>query len=212
MKTADLSQFREELLFSGVVLLLVVVVSFFALSRLLAGSLIPTPPTEEAVAILAQLTQSALPGVVLGEQASETDLAKPSPEQPEPTVNPDETAVNYGKGGMYDYDGYRLDLSYPRLSINLAEPTARKFMVDATLTNKAVSSGLPTLLAVSIMKDGDIIVPKAALSVNNSQVLKPGEQAAFNASISLIEGTDVKEILFTPLGDLPQIIHPLKVD
>jgi len=113
---------------------------------------------------------------------------------------------------MYDYEEYKLQIDSPRISFNLKEPGKRKFLVDCTLTNNTVTGGLPNQIFASIIKDGNIIVPKTALSVKDNLVLKPGETKTFTGSLAIIEATDVKEIIFEPLGQMPKIIHPLKQD
>jgi hypothetical protein len=63
-------------------------------------------------------------------------------------------------------------------------------------------------LTASIVKDGVIIVPETAMSLSETAIIKPQEKISFQARLSLIESTDVREIYFKPAGQ-PATIHLL---
>jgi len=202
-----LSHFREELMASGMVLLLIVSASFFTVSRILnvsPGVKGQDNSTQEAIT---DLTATPPAGKVLGQEVVEK---RPTESLPTPTIDPLDSEVPFGTGGEYDYDQYSITLTNPRLTFNMKDTATRKFLVEITLANKNIAAGLPNQVYASIVKDGNIIVPKAALSTNESKVLMPGENQTFEARLSLIEATDVKEVIFAPTGDLPQIVHPLQ--
>lgn len=209
------SNFREELLASGLVLLLLAVSSFYAVSRMFSQreSTKVTDTASDLAAVLKALTPEPEKAAVLGDAVeikSQTEAGVSQELALSPTPDPLDTEVLFGKGGTYDYPEYKLQIDSPRLSYNLKSPQKRKFMADITLTNKIITGGLPLQIEASIIKDGAVIVSKTAMSVSQGKVLQSGESQKTEARISLIEGTDVKEILFQPLGGLPQIIHPLK--
>ena len=62
-------------------------------------------------------------------------------------------------------------------------------------------------LAVSIVKDGVVIVPKAVMHIPNRQVVATNQQVTFQAEITLVEATDVRELRYEPGGDIPPTSH-----
>lgn len=192
--------FKEEILATAVVLMVAVSGSFFVVSRLFS----PMPQNE-----------TEAPGQVLG-QAQETPIL-PTPTitiQPTtqlvPTSNPYDSEVFYGTGGMYEYEEYSLALSSPRISFDARNPQARRFMVDVTLTNKTVAQGLQPTLSATIVKDGVVIVPQTPLSIKEFALVLPGEKKSFEARLSLIEGTDVSILRYSPpsLTPIEHILQP----
>ena len=67
-------------------------------------------------------------------------------------------------------------------------------------------------IKASIVKDGNIIVPEAALSLSESRRIMVGEQLTFEARMSLIEGTDVREIFFKPEETDQYVEHGLMTE
>lgn len=206
--------FRDELVATGFVLIAATVGSFwfvrtlFSREELIAGP--PPTPTQT----IAQKTMSEMVKV-LGEknepEISESQIV-PTVEvlTPEatPTGNVTKSEVLYGVGGLYENSAYRLEINSPRLVEETSGNGSRKLVVDLVLYNKAVSDGLPNQVSASIVKDGVIIVPDAAMSLSESVVVKPNEKISYQAKISLITGTDVKEFHYKPIN-LPPIVHQL---
>jgi hypothetical protein len=118
--------------------------------------------------------------------------------------------VFYGVGGVYEFEDFELVINSPRIVFDVQESESRTFVIDAVLRNKSVEDGLLNRLSASIVKDGNVIVPGAALSVTESRRVYPGEQLTFEARISLIEGTDVKKIFFEPTETSSQVDHELR--
>lgn len=207
------NSFREEVLATSMILVLMVIATFF-----LAGRLFPsTDEPEELVEVdrkevlAAQINEavSAIDGSVQDTDEPENDLqASPIPTQA-PTLTPLDTEVAYGLEGQYVFDDYELILGNPRIAFNLQNADSKRFVVNVQMKNISLTQGLPTALKVEIIKDGTIIVPEAAMSVTENKILSQGESATFEASISLIDGTDVRRLLFEPLGAGKQVDHVL---
>jgi hypothetical protein len=87
---------------------------------------------------------------------------------------------------------------------------SRMFEVDVTLINNKVVEGLPTQLSATIVKDGVVIVPNAAMSVSSNTIVPAGQQQAFTARLSLIEGTDVSLVHYLPAGKVSPVDHILR--
>lgn len=199
--------FREELFATAIVLMVAVAGSFFVISRVFS------PPTSTITQNKLDL-EDTTSGKVLGQ---ETLIATPimptatlfPTSVPSPTVNPFDSEVFYGTGGLYDYDEYTLEFASPRISFDARNPQTRRFLVDVTLTNKNVAQGLQPLIQATIVKDGVAIVPQAPLSLKDFSLVLPGEKKTFLGRLSLIEGTDVSLIRFTPDGLTP-IEHILR--
>jgi hypothetical protein len=115
--------------------------------------------------------------------------------------------VPFGDDGTYDFTAYSITFTNPRLVFDASKNTARKLVVEVELTNKTVIEGLDMRVLASIVKDGVVIVPKAALHVPNRQKVATNQTAAFQAEITLVEATDVRELKYEPGGDLPPTSH-----
>jgi hypothetical protein len=201
------SSFRDELIATSLVLVVAVGGSFFILNRLVAPKKVEFTPTEAASEITKQ---------VLGQQSDQavetTVTVAPTLKAiiPTPTDNPYTSEVFYGTGGMYQYEGYTFSLNSPRIQFDARETNARKLLVDMVLTNNNISAGLQNSVTATIIKDGVVIVPQAAMSVTETKIVLPGETLNFQAKLSLIEGTDVSIISFKPAGSLPVVEHILR--
>jgi hypothetical protein len=212
------SDYREELIATSLVLVVAVGGSFFILHRLVS----PTPPQTPALSQpqasqeIADVINQNRQAQVLGNQTTgETPVVTGTPSlaptvPAQPTGDPYLTEVFYGTGGLYQYDGYKLGLNSPRMVIDARDTSSRKLVIDMVLTNNSVASGLQNNLTGTIIKDGIVIVPQAAMSVTESKVVMPGETFNFQAKLSLIEGTDVSIISFRPPGAQPveHILRP----
>jgi hypothetical protein len=157
-------------------------------------------------------------GAVLGQEVTLPELAitptpnpslTPVPSAP-PTQNPFRSEVYYGTGGLYESEEYKLSLASPRLSFDARDMQSRMFEVDVTLINNKVVEGLPTQLSATIVKDGVVIVPNAAMSVSSNTIVPAGQQQAFTARLSLIEGTDVSLVHYLPAGKVSPVDHILR--
>lgn len=115
--------------------------------------------------------------------------------------------VPYGQDGNYDFSEYSITFRNPRIVFDAKTNSKRKLMVTVWIKNKIMVEGIGTKLSASIIKDGVIIVPNAAMHVPSSRLLGVNEEGVFEASISLIEGTDVREIKYVPSENLPQASH-----
>lgn len=207
-----MSQFHEELMVTGVVLTIAVIGSFYILSQLTAGE----PESEQQVVQIRTVSETMEPspeGEVAGEQTSTP--AEPST-TPEPTEEGTASAeaevisVPFGEDGSFENEYYRLELTHPRIEVDQAGG-ARKFKIDAVLYNKTVSEGLANTLESSIIRDGRVIVERAAMSLTESKLVKPKQKLTYTASVSLIEGTDAQTVYFEPTeADLPEAVHVLR--
>lgn len=211
--------FRDELVASAMALSLLVVGSFVLTEVFFGkdGSHSPTqtennPQTLGVTTTLPEqinllptptpiLTLGALP-IVASAAASPSATTKTATEGA--VVAP---VVPFGDDGAYDYSAYKIAFANPRIVFDATRNTARKLVVEVTLTNKTVMEGLETRLSASIVKDGVIIVPKAVMRVPKRQTVGPNQQAVFQAELTLVEATDVRELLYEPGGDLPPTSH-----
>ena len=195
------SSFREELIATSLVLVVATGGSFFIINKMVNGTA-DQPKNED------------LTNQVLGIETAPTLPATLTPPPPPsitvmPSGNPFISELTYGTGGLYETDQYKLGISNPRIVFDAREMASRKFVVDLTLSNKAIPGGLSNALSAAIVKDGVVIVPEAAVSVSEAKVLMPAETVAYQGRLSLIEGTDVSLIRFSPSG-LPPIEHVLR--
>jgi hypothetical protein len=115
--------------------------------------------------------------------------------------------VPFGEDGFYDYSAYSIGFKNPRVVFDAQKNNTRKLVVEVEITNKTVLEGLEMRLFASIVKDGVVIVPKAVMHVPNRQMVATNQQAVFQAEITLIEATDVRELRFEPGGDIPPTSH-----
>ena len=209
--------FREELIITSVILGLAVISSFFVISRMY-----PEDKKEEKIEELEQYKKQDIAqqiddamGIVMGDQnVEETDdqietSKQIENKQPSPTLGPMDTEIIFGVEGQYSYDAYQLNLNQPRISYNLQEKESKKFVVNVTLKNIDAVEGLPMNLFASIIKDGSLLAPKVAMSTTESKIVLPGEEVVYQARVSLVEGTDVKEIFYEPKTQKDQVVHIL---
>ena len=116
--------------------------------------------------------------------------------------------VPFGQEGDYDYEQYHLEIGTPHFEFKSSNSN-RKFVATIKLTNYAVEAGLPNRLTATLIKDGKVIQQQVSLSLSESKTIAPKETATYNASLSLIEGTDISEVIFSPGSGLPESIHVL---
>lgn len=210
--------FRDELVATAMALSLVVVGSFVVTEMLVGGKKQPQaePLTENNPQTLG-VTDSApekinlLPSptpklevaaVTVVEEASDSAERKTATEGA--VVAP---VVPFGEDGFYDFSSYSIAFKNPRVEFDASKSTARKLVVEIELTNKTVLEGLETRVFASIVKDGIVIVPKAAMHVPSKKTIATNQQAVFLASMTLVEATDVRELRYEPGGDLPSASH-----
>jgi hypothetical protein len=210
------SSFREELIATSLILVVAVGGSFFILNRLISPpASTPTMTNDEAASQIAAAVKGHQEERVLGDEVTSAPQVTILPTQIStlslsPTVNPYMSEVFYGNGGMYEYDQYKFGINSPRIVFDARDVSSRKFVVDIALTNKTVTTGLVSGLSATIIKDGTVIVPNAALSVSETKVIMPGQTIDFQAKLSLIEGTDVSVISFRPGNGAPAVEHVLR--
>lgn len=207
--------FRDDLIASAMALSLLVVGSFVLTavyfgqetdSKVSPSPAIASPQTLGAVDVASPTPINLLPSPTLvathaaGLVATQSATAAAEGAVVAPVVP-------FGDDGTYDFSAYTIAFSKPRLEFDAAKNTKRTFVVEVTLTNKTVLEGLETRLVASIVKDGKVIVPSAALFVPNRQTVPVNQQAVFRAEINLVDGTDVRELRFEPGGDLPATSH-----
>lgn len=211
------SSFREELVATSLILMVAVGGSFFILNRLVSpptNTVKPLSQSQASQQIADAINHPPSENQVLGSQSEPNpEATTPSPLPTtvlQPTINPYSTEVFYGTGGLYQYDGYKLGLNSPRIVFDARDTSSRKLVIDVVLTNNKVNSGIQNSLTGTIIKDGIVIVPQAAMSVSEAKVVMPGETLSFQAKLSLIEGTDVSIISFRPPGATPveHILRP----
>jgi len=207
------SSFREELVATSLVLVVAVGGSFFVLDRLTRhdeSKPLSKKEPETVEEILGEVMGES-DELVESEIKPKVTVSVPSPTpEMKPTENPYMSEVFYGTGGLYQNDKYTLGINSPRLIFDARDTGARKLVVNISLTNKSITAGIQTNLSATIIKDGTVIVPKAAMSVSETKMVLPGESFDYEARISLIEGTDVSLLTFKAGDNEVQIEHILR--
>lgn len=204
--------FRDEMIATAMTLSLLMIGSFMLTERLLS------PPPKSSPQPIAQAPMTTTPAQpqTLGAQ----DVAPPVIDTPTTTHtesnDPQATAsaealseVPYGEDGGEDFEGYSIRFERPRITFESKTNTKRKLWVNVWIKNKSIESGISCRLTASIIKDGVVIVPAAALHTPNCRTVGIGEQMSFVASISLIEATDVRELKYKPGNDIVEATHYL---
>jgi hypothetical protein len=198
------SGFRDELVATAMTLSLLVLGSFLLTERMIFQPESPTSPLAEVVnedrkpetlGVQDQSPQTTLPTPMIKAASTASEGAKVFSEVP------------YGEDGDYDFDGYAISFRDPRITFDAETNTKRRLMVNVWMKNKNIINGLDMRLTASIIKDGKVIVPAAALHIPQPKRLGVNEEMSFAASISLIEGTDVRELKYVPGGGIVDASH-----
>lgn len=209
------NSFREEIVTTGMVMIVTVWGSYYILGRLLNNK-----PVSEGVSVdesvlgaidkrlgEKQKEEEDTSGSIIYQESEKTTDSSPQPTTAPtktPSPSPLVTEISYRPSKDYENDDFFISFNRPRLMVG----SSRSFMVDVVLMNKAVTGpGLLNRLYATVLKDGDIIVQEAVMSSSEIASLKVGERISFTASLSLIEGTEVSQIIFVPGNDLPQVTH-----
>jgi hypothetical protein len=200
------NSFRDELIITAVVLSLTAGTTFFYVyqsNRPLASVKID----QEKLKTLGATTE----GDTEVTEPAGSAVATPPETSPTPsaTPNPLIAEVPYGEGKEYSTAAYIWTVSQPKLSFNSETNTSRRLTVEMVIANKNFQAGISNRVYATVVKDGAVIVPQAAMSVSESKMIFPGQQLTFTATLGLIEGTDVSQIIYKPGGVLSDSIHPL---
>lgn len=205
MKELDWNKFTtgfgDELVATALVLILGLGGSFYLFNK----GVFSTQNEEPAVIQIKTLGMSDAQGNPV---ALPTPLPPTATPVPLPSLSPDVITIPFGQEGVYDYESYRLEIGTPHFEFSNSTSN-RKFVTTIKLINYAVTAGLPNRLSATLVKDGIVIQQQVSLSLSESKLLTPNETAIYNASLSLIEGTDISEIIFSPGSGLPESIHVL---
>lgn len=205
------NSFRDELIITAVVLSLTAGTTFFYVyqtSKPQGGVKV----NQEKLKTLGAMTEDSQTET---DETQATDSSGPTPEPsptPTPTPNPLIAEVNYGEGKEYSNAQYIWTIEQPKLSFNSETNTGRKLNVEMVVANKGFAAGISNRVYATVVKDGVVIVPQAAMSVSESKIIFPGQQLTFLATISLIEGTDVSQLIYKPGGTLSETVHPLTIN
>ena len=193
--------FRDELLITCFVLIFTISATFY-----ITGQALNPREAEPEEDILPEIEE------VLG--TNDIPLVEPSPTLRPTTPPPSPTggdstkvSVPYGIDAAYPYTDYEVVITNPQLQFDSTKPNARQFVVTLIIKNKSITQGIENNVSARIIKDGNVIVPKASMSVSESQIVLPGEQLTFEAKISLIESTDVAALEIEPPGASAPMIH-----
>jgi hypothetical protein len=194
--------FRDELVATAMTLSLVVLGSFILTERLVnrgsiaEASAVPTPEAITQTLGVSDVAPTPLPTL--------TALTAPSFASEGAVVF---SEVPYGRDEDFDYADYAIRFRNPRIMYDSKTNTKRKFIVDVMLKNKLVADGIPVKMYASIVKNGVVIVPNAALYIPGTGTVAVGLEGTYQASISLIDGTDVREIKYAASETLPKTSH-----
>ncbi len=217
-----LRSFQEELITTGLVMIMAVGGSYYFLDLAFqdTGRVEGLMVDESALAEVEQAKREELnqAGGAKFEQADGAELSqeletpRPSPTiqptaRPTASPTPNWIEIPYRPNREYENDDYLLSFSRPRVMVG----NGRIFQVDVQLLNKGIDGdGLYNRLVATVLKDGEIIVQQAAMSNSQVKVLEVGEKVTYTASLSLIEGTDVSQVIFDPGESLPQVTYQVK--
>jgi uncharacterized protein YbcI len=214
------SSFREEIVITSL-LLGVMVISTFFLASLLFPSAEKDPVTSEdkSEEVAKQIDEAM--ALVLGEQTAEnqsnlnTNTPNTTPSltvtlAPTVVLTPLDTEIVFGSEGHYSFDDYTFAVTRPRIGFNAQDGNNKKFIADIRIKNNTLTQGLPMDIKAEVVKDGSIIVPQVVLSLTESKILMPGEEIVTQARLSLIDGTEVSKIFFSPLGAKEKVTHILQ--
>ncbi|SRR3989344_1290367 len=213
--------YRDEMIATGVVFCVAATGSFLVLAN---SGLLPKMGTSGEVSSQEQVLGESDSGggneqAGVGTptpSASSAPTASPAPKATPPTTvvatpSATPTTVFVSGGKVFEEEKFRLTLNSLRMDIN-AQAQTRAFRLDAVLANKTVTEGLHNRLAVAIVRNGQVIIENAPLSLSEFKTVMPGQQLTFTASVSLIEGTDVKTVFYKPgiggLNDLEFVVIP----
>ncbi len=202
--------FRDELIATAMTLSLLVLGSFIVTERIFVHPKAKQSPSQpSAVASVAPSPQT------LGVQ----DTAP----TPSPTLSSLQrvtldnlmasegarvySEVPYGENGYVEFPGYVVSFKDPRIGFDKTTNLKRQMLVDIEIFNRSIAEGIDVRLSASIVKDGKVIIQDAALSIPESRALAMGEKLTTTAKLSLIEGTDIRELKFKPGHDLPVASH-----
>ncbi len=208
------SEFRDELIVTGLVLVLAASSSYFFLDQVLFEQKEAGISEESVKGILDTLEQANVEndqniGLNPENQAliSETTLESPSPTpspSPSPSPTPIENVVEIplGSGKNFENEYYKANFSAPRL----VSGNSTVFKVDVVLANISIGDeGFINRLHATIIKDGEVLISEAAMNNTELKTVKVGEQITFTASMSLVPGTDVSEVRFAPGDEYPVV-------
>lgn len=211
--------FRDELLATGLVMLISVVGSYYVIHlRLNKPGQAPVVVLDEKVLGAKEETgqdrqdsgestiEQAIKVDVESEEAEPTPTpTPPSSNTPKPSATPNQVEIQYGINEEFENDYYIVSFSNPRLVVG----NSRVFKVDVVIANKAVETeiGLHNRLHARIEREGEVIIEQAAMSNTEIKQIKQGQQLTFTASISLVSQTDISRIYYKPDGEIPEVVY-----
>lgn len=193
--------YKDELVATAMTLSLVVLGSFILTERLIgrtrnSSDEILVPTAQPQTLGVSDITPTPLPTV--------NSLMNPSTASEGAVVY---SEVPFGENGDYDFAEYTISFRNPRIVFDAKTNSKRKLLVSLWIKNKIIVEGIGTKINASIVKDGVVIVPNAVMHIPDSRLLTVNEEGVFEASISLIEGTDVRELKYIPGENLPTASH-----
>lgn len=214
------SSFREEIVITSLLLGVMVISTFFLASFLFPSAETDPETTKDKSEDVAKQIDEAM-ALVLGEQTieSQSNLNSNTPPtapslsitlSPTAVLVPLDTEIVFGSEGHYSFDDYTFAITRPRIGFNAQDGNNKKFIADIMIKNNTLTQGLPLDVKAEVVKDSSIIVPQAALSLTESKILMPGEEIVTQVRLSLIDGTEVSKIFFSPLGAKEKVTHILQ--
>ena len=201
------NNYKEEMIATAMVLIVAVTGSFFVLDKMVNGD--DREGIDEVPQVIVSPAETLQDSTVLGEsdEGNKKSAIPSITPGASPTANPFESEISYGVGGTYEFDEYKMEILNPRIQFDSRKVESRKFLIEVKLRNIMSEGGMPNQIKAEIVKDGSVIVPSAAMSVSEVMLLKPGEVGEFTAKLSLIDGTDVRKIMFKVDESTPELVH-----
>lgn len=199
--------YKEELIATALVLVVASGGSFFILSQVrpVEKTAVDGERQEQVLGEQTQEEEGGIDEVAMSPTPTPTSTPTPTPKPtPEPVIVEASSTPITNQVAEYlvaddraiETGAYILELKNIKMVAKGSRTKSLK--LEAVLKNKSASEGLKNQLTVSIVKDGNEIAPSAIMSVSESKTVMPEEQLTFTASISLIDGTDVKAIKYNP--------------
>lgn len=199
--------FRDELVITSMVLTLTVIASFYIAGQTLRDDSDKKPDNLDVTGDVLGDSKPAAPAVTATPIPQPTIVLQPSPVPNSQSA--EATRVPFGIDAAYPYPDYEVVITNPHLLFDPKKSGSRQFIATITIKNISIEAGIDNVVFAKIIKDGNVIVPKASMSVSESKRIFPKQMLTFDIRISLIESTDIAQITIDPEGASTPMIHDI---
>ena len=204
------SGFRDEMVATAFVLVVTVTGSFFLLNKIQISEQTSTDGNKEVLGVseasneaIENHTETSKKNIVSSVSDNKPFVPPTVPPTPPPTPSPSPTPsttpqpavveIPYGSSQEFENAEYIISFSNPRMIVG----ESRKFKVDVVLANKSVpNEGLSNALLATISRNNQVVATDVPMTLSDAKNVHIGEQLSFEASLSMIEQTDINTITF----------------